>query len=173
MIKTIRQTITVILMFLSFTVLAHGDESHSNNNKKTQDKQSIIKIILGVKYGWEHGDGKPFRDNFLDFKGARFIEGGGQNKGLNSLVTHHVEPEKEAMEYLKLDFNNIEVNFEGNNFAWAIADTQVKGKVKSTGYEFNKTGYQTFLFRKVNGSWKVVHSHSSSRDYRPSNKKGH
>ncbi len=77
------------------------------------------------------------------------------------------------MEYLKLDFNDIEVNFEGKNFAWAIADTRVKGKVKKSGYEFNKSGYQTFLFRKIDGVWKVVHTHSSSRDYRPAKKQAH
>ncbi len=152
---------TVIFMLVSFATLAHGNETHNVN----KDKQAIVKIISGIKYGWEHGDGKPFRENFLDFKGARYIEGGGQNKGLNSLVGHHVEPEKDAMDYLKLDFNDIEVNFEGDNFAWVIADTRVKGKVKKSGYEFNKSGYQTFLFRKIDGVWKVVHTHSSSRNH--------
>ncbi len=73
------------------------------------------------------------------------------------------------MEYLKLDFSNIEVTFEGSEkeFAWAIADSAVQGKVKKSGKVFDKTGYQTFLFRKVDGAWKVIHSHSSTRDKRP------
>ena len=110
--------------------------------------------------------GAPFRKNFLDYKGARYIEGGGQNAGLNSLVEHHVEPEKDALEYLKLSFSEIEVNFEGDDksFAWAIADTRIKGKVNKSGKTFDKKGFQTFLFRKINGNWKVVHTHSSSRD---------
>jgi len=169
----IKQITIIIFMLMSFATLAHSDENHSAQDKQNKDKQSIIKIISGIKYGWEHGNGKPFRENFLDFKGARYVEGGGQNKGLDSLVGHHVEPEKDAMEYLNLDFNDIEVNFEGKTFAWAIADTRVKGKVKKSGYEFNKSGYQTFLFRKIDGAWKVVHTHSSSRDYRPKKKQGH
>ena len=138
-----------------------------------RDKQKIIQIISAIKYGWENGDGTPFRKNFLDFKGARYIEGGGQNKGLSSLVDHHVEPEKDALEYLKLDFSNIEVHVEGadKNFAWAIADTRVKGKVKKSGRVIDKSGYQTFLFRKVGDDWKLVHYHSSSRDYKPAKKK--
>jgi hypothetical protein len=63
---------------------------------------------------------------------------------------HHVEPEKDALEYLKLDFLNIEINFEGD-FAWAVADTTVKGKVKNSERVFDKTGYQTFLFRNIDG----------------------
>ncbi len=154
---------TVVVMF-STTVNAHGNKNH--------DKEAILKIVDDIKYGWENGDGKPFRENFLDFKGARYIESGGQNAGLDSLVTHHVEPEKDALEYLKLDFSDIEVNFEGD-FAWAVATTRVKGKVRNSERTFDKSGYQTFLFRKIKDQWKVVHTHSSSRDYKPKTDKKH
>jgi len=153
------------MILLTVTNLAFAGEDHGKN--KAVDNEAAIKtIIAAIKYGWENGDGKPFRDNFLDFEGARYIESGGQNEGLEDLVTHHVVPEKDALEYLSLDFSNIEVNFE-DNFAWAIADTKVKGKVKKGGHEFDKKGYQTFLFRLVDGQWKVVHSHSSGRDVKP------
>lgn len=135
-----------------------------------QDESEIKKIIAAVKYGWENGDGQPFRQHFLDFPEARYIESGGQNEGLDDLVSHHVEPEKDALVFLNLDFSNIEIHLE-NDFAWAIADTRVKGEVRKSGKTFDKNGYQTFLFRKVDDSWKVVHSHSSNRDYKP--KKSH
>lgn len=151
----------LLVLTLSFSIVAHDDKDHSN-----KDKKAIIKIISSIKYGWENGDGTPFRKNYLDFKGARYIEGGGQNAGLDSLVEHHVEPEKDALEYLKLNFSEIEIHFEGQDksFAWAIADTRVKGKVNKNGHVFDKTGFQTFLFRKINGAWNVVHTHSSSRN---------
>lgn len=156
-------TITLLIV-LSFTTYGHEKPKVLDANE-----QAIIDIISGIEFGWENGDGTPFRNNFLDFSGARFIESGGQNVGLDSLVNHHVEPEKDAMEYLELDFSDIEITFEGKeqDFAWAIADTAVKGKVKKSGKEFDKTGYQTFLLRKVAGKWKIVHTHSSSRNKRP------
>jgi len=147
-------------MFTKATVASSKKQTNS------KDERAINQIISGIKYGWENGDGKPFRENFLDFKGARYIESGGQNSGLDSLVNHHVEPEKDALDFLSLDFSNIEITFE-KNFAWAVADTRVKGKVKKSGKSFDKSGYQTFLFRKLNDVWKVVHTHSSSRDYKP------
>lgn len=152
---------TIIALIISISAVAHDDRDHSN-----KDKKAIVDVIKSIKYGWENGDGLPFRRNFLDFEGARYIEGGGQNAGLDSLVEHHVEPEKDALEYLKLSFSEIEVHFEGEDksFAWAIADTRIKGKVNKSGKTFDKKGFQTFLFRKVNGNWKVVHTHSSSRD---------
>ena len=130
-----------------------------------QDDDALREIIEAVRVGWMEADGTPFREHFLDFEGARYVETGGQNEGLDDLVTNHVEPEKDAMEYLELDFSDIEVHFEGG-FAWAIADTAVRGKVRSSGREFDRTGRQTFLFRYVDGAWKVVHTHSSSRDRR-------
>jgi len=130
-----------------------------------EDKEDILKIISAVEYGWENGDGVPFREHFLDFDGARYVESGGQNVGLDDLVINHVEPEKDALEYLELNFSNIEVYFE-DDFAWALADTEVKGKVRSNGLVFDKTGFQTFLFRNIDGKWMVVHTHSSSRDRR-------
>jgi len=139
----------------------------------SKDEDQIKSIIAAIKYGWENGNGKPFRQNFLDFEGARYVESGGQNEGLDSLVNHHVEPEKDAFDYMNLDFKNIEIHFEGGqerNFAWAVADTRFKAKLKRNGKEYDKSGYQTFLFRKINNEWKVVHTHSSSRNYNPKNK---
>jgi len=145
-----------MLSMLTFFANAH-DKSHMN------DEKQITHIIHQIKYGWENGDGKPFLKHFLDFKGARYFESGGQNVGLNDLVEHHVEPEKDALVFLNLDFSNIQIHIEGD-FAWALADTAVKGEVRKSGKTFDKTGFQTFLFKKVDGEWKVLHSHSSSRN---------
>ena len=130
--------------------------------------EQIKNIIYEIELGWERGDGAPFKENYHDFKGARYIESGGQNEGLKDLIEHHVEPEKDALKFLTLDFSNIEVHLE-HDFAWAVADTRVKGEVRKSGQIFDKSGYQTFLFRKINDLWKVVHTHSSSRDYKPKN----
>jgi len=168
-IKLIK-TVTLLVATLAVSNLAFAGENHNHGKNKTVDDEAAIKtIIAAIKYGWENGDGKPFRDNFLDFEGARYIESGGQNNGLEDLVTHHVEPEKDALEYLKLDFSDIEVNFE-KDFAWAVATTRVKGKVKNSERTFDKKGFQTFLFRLVDGQWKVVHTHSSGKDAKPKNR---
>ncbi len=126
------------------------------------DAAKLAAIIHAVAKGWEQADGTPFRDNYLDFEGARYVEGGGQNTGLSDLIGHHVEPEGDALDSLKLQFMNIESHVEGD-FAWAIADTEVTATVKSDQREIHNRGYETFLFRRVDGEWKVVHTHSSSR----------
>jgi len=143
--------ITLTLLFISTLLYA------------SEDDQKIKSIINEIKSGWENGDGTPFRNNFLDVEGARYIESGGQNEGLSDLVEHHVEPEKDALKFLSLNLSDIEINYEGD-FACAIANTRVKGEVSKSGRIINKKGFQTFLFRKVADDWKVVHTHSSSKD---------
>ncbi len=131
-----------------------------------EDDDATLKAIIdAVEKGWEQGDGTPFRTHFLDWEGARYVESGGQNEGLTDLVEHHVEPEGDALSEFELDLTNVETHIEGD-FAWAIADVEVKAIVNRDGRRIHNRGYETFLFRRLDGEWKVIHTHSSSRPVR-------
>ncbi len=127
-----------------------------------EDVAALEQIIEAVRNGWLEADGTPFRENFLDFDGARYVETGGQNEGLTDLVEHHVEPEGHALADFELNFSNVEVHFEGD-FAWAIVDVDLEATVISRDEKISRKGYETFLFRRIDGQWKVVHTHSSTR----------
>jgi len=127
-----------------------------------EDRQALVEIIQAVESGWENGDGTPFRKHFLDFEGARYVETGGQNEGLTDLVENHVEPEGDALDDFDLVFSNVETHIEGD-FAWAIVDVELKATIVRTDRHIHKRGYETFLFRRTDGEWKVVHTHSSTR----------
>lgn len=131
---------------------------------QAQDDESakLIAIIHAIEKGWEQGDATPFREHFLDFKGARYIESGGQNTGLTDLIEHHVVPESGAFDGFDVLFSNIDTYKEGD-FAWAVADFEYKATVKEDSSKIHGRGYQTFLFRRIDGNWMVVHTHSSSR----------
>ena len=134
----------------------------STSQAQDTDADELTEIIQAIELGWEQADGTPFRKHFLDFDGARYVESGGQNVGLNDLIDHHVEPEGDALDGLELNFSNIETHVEGP-FAWALADVEVIAVVKSDGRKIHNRGYETFLFRREGNAWKVVHTHSSSR----------
>ncbi len=155
--KRIPLLIVSILCLQMLVATAHGQDS------TYRDPALLENIVLEIKAGWENADAKPFEKHFLDFEGARYVETGGQNEGLRDLIDHYVVPEGGFLEDLTLSFLNIETHFEGD-FAWAIADVSVKATVKSDGRIIDKTGYETFLFRYVDESWKVVHTHSSTRN---------
>ena len=76
-----------------------------------------------IRVGGENGDGDPFYRHFLDWEGARYCEGGGENVGLRDLVENHVEPEAELG--LRLSFSNIQTHFE-DKFAWVVVDTEIQ-----------------------------------------------
>ena len=151
-----RTTSFAIVALISQAFLLH--EVHAQEDESA----ALIAIIDAVKKDWAHAAGKPFREHFLDFEGARYIESGGQNNGLTDLIEHHVEPEGDALDSLELNLSNVETHVEGD-FAWANADVEVKALVKRDQREIHNRGYQTFLFRRLDGKWKVIHTHSSSR----------
>jgi hypothetical protein len=75
-----------------------------------EDAEALEQIIEAVRNGWLEADGTPFRENFLDFDGARYIESGGQNEGLADLVENHVEPEGHALADFELVFSAAEIH---------------------------------------------------------------
>jgi SnoaL-like domain len=134
---------------------AEVDTSH-------HDPALLESVLEDIRVGWEQGSGEPFYTHFLDWDGARYFEGGGENVGLKDLVEHHVEPEAELG--LRLGFSNIETHFEGD-FAWALVDTDVQ-LTTADGRDIHNRGHGTYLFRWVDGAWKVVHTQSASSPVR-------
>ena len=119
-------------------------------------------VLEDIRVGWEEGNGDPFYTHFLDWDGARYFEGGGENVGLPDLVENHVEPEAELG--LSLSFSDIQTHFEGN-FAWAVVDTDVQ-LTTPDGRDIHNQGHGTYLFRWMDGVWKVVHTQSASSPVR-------
>ncbi len=149
-------TCCAVIILLSQSFFSHQVQAKQN------DSAALIAIIDAVEKGWEQGDGQPFRKHFLDFEGARYIESGGQDVGLTHLIEHHVVPESDSFDNFEVTFSNINTHVEGD-FAWAVADFEYKATVKRDQSEIHGRGYETFLFRRVDGNWMIVHTHSSSR----------
>lgn len=144
-----------ILLSLACASEPPPDTSH-------HDPALLEAILEDVRVGWEQGDGAPFYGHFLDWEGARYFEGGGENVGLQDLVENHVEPEAELG--LTLEFSNIQTHFEGD-FAWAVVDTDIR-LTTPDGRDIHNRGHGTYLFRWIDGEWKVVHTQSASSPVR-------
>jgi ketosteroid isomerase-like protein len=97
--------------------------------------------------------------HFLNWDGARYFEGGGQNVGLEDIIVHHVEPK--AKLGLKLVFDNIQTHFK-ENFACVLVNTKIKLMRKRARKIHNK-GHGTYVLRWVNDTWKVVHTQSTRK----------
>ncbi len=155
----------LMLLALAGCVASEADNSEADNSEvdaADHDPALLEAALEDIRRGWEEGSGEPFFTHFLDWDGARYFEGGGQNLGLQDLVENHVEPEAELG--LQLAFSNIQTHFEGN-FAWAVVDTDIQ-LTTADGRDIHNQGHGTYLFRWVDGAWKVVHTQSASSPVR-------
>ena len=129
----------------------------TSDNAQYHDPALLEAIIEDIRVGWEQGDGDNFYAHFLDWEGARYFEGAGQNLGLKDLVENQVGRASELG--LRLGFSDIQTHFEGT-FAWAVVDTDVQLTTRD-GRDIHNAGHGTYLFRLVDGAWKVVHTQSA------------
>ena len=151
------------LPILLITACTPSEPAPAQENPAAPEDPAALEAILeDIRVGWEQGDGSPFFSHFLDWDGARYFEGGGENVGLLDLVENHVEPEAELG--LRLGYSNIQTHFEGK-FAWALVDTDIQ-LTTSDGRAIHNQGHGTYLFRWVDDAWKVVHSQSASSPVR-------
>lgn len=159
----VRRRIALPLLVLGLAACAPSEPQVSPPDTSHHDPALIEAILEDVRVGWEEGAGEPFYEHFLDWEGARYFEGGGENVGLEDLVVNHVEPEAELG--LRLGFSNIHTHFEGD-FAWAVVDTEIQ-LTTADGRAIHNRGHGTYLFRWMDGVWKVVHTQSASSPVRP------
>ncbi len=146
---------------LCLMVVVSGSLSAAGDHPTGEDETAILGIVHAVENGWEQADGGPFRTHFLDFDGARYFESGGENVGLDDLIDHHVEPEGKALD-LNLGFTDPQIHIQGD-FAWVLFDTEIKATIHGSGEEIHNKGHETMILQKIDGHWKVLHTHSSSR----------
>lgn len=156
-----------VLLVLFFGSILSGFIMHDPEDHSREDIRAVVR---GVAAAWEEGDTAAFRKYYSSDKEARIIEGGGQHIGVDDLIERHVLPEHQELEELNITINGTEIHLvNGSSTAWAIQDFDVHIKTKD-GKESKVTGYETFILQRFNGKWKIVHSHSSTRQLKSQTK---
>ena len=106
------------------------------------------------------GDLAPLDEIYAPGRGVHIIEGAGVNHGWEEYRDHHLKPELEA-------FDNFEYRF------FAI-EPQVRGDVAYTAFRYELSadtdrghveieGRGTAVLEKMEGRWRIVHTHTSGR----------
>ena len=158
-IAYLKESVMRCTWFVLFLLIVLPYQSYAGT-----DQDKIGMILKAIVNGWEQADGTPFREHFLDYDGARYVESGGQNIGLTDLIEHHVKPEGKSLK-LDLNFDNPVITVEGD-FAWVIVDTEINATIYKTDRKIHNKGFETIILRKMDNEWKVLHTHSSSRPVR-------
>jgi ketosteroid isomerase-like protein len=93
-------------------------------------------------------------------------EGGGINNGWADYRDRHLGPELKAFENLQFGHSNTKVTLlPGEQSAYATSEYSIKAKMGER--EIDSRGLETLVLLKgADGSWKIRHSHTSSRPAR-------
>jgi uncharacterized protein YcnI len=95
-------------------------------------------------------------------------EGGGINNGWADYRDHHLGPELKAFENLQFGHTNTKITvLPGGQSAYATSEYAIKAKMGDR--VLDSAGLETLVLVKgADGTWKIRHSHTSSRPRRPS-----
>ena len=90
-------------------------------------------------------------------------EGGGINNGWIDYRDRHIGPELKSFENLQFGHSNTKVSvLPGGQSAYATSEYAIKAKMRER--DLNARGLETLVLVKgADGSWKIRHSHTSSR----------
>jgi uncharacterized protein YcnI len=94
-------------------------------------------------------------------------EGGGINNGWTDYRDRHLGPELKSFENLQFGHSNTKVTvLPGGQSAYATSEYAIKAKMGDR--ELDSGGLETLvLVKSADGTWKIRHSHTSSRARRP------
>lgn len=96
---------------------------------------------------------------------ATIVEGAGVNNGWADYRDHHLGPELKEFEGLQFAHSNTKVHMLGDRTAYVTSQYTIKAKMKER--EIDAEGRETLVLTKAaDGTWKIRHSHTSSRPRR-------
>lgn len=122
---------------------------------------------------WLKGYDAAFNEKDLDrlatfyHPDVTIYEGGGVNNGWIDYRDHHLGPELKSFENLQFGHSNLKVTIlPGGQSAYATSEYAIKTRMDER--VLDSTGLETLvLVKAADGTWKIRHSHTSSRPRRP------
>lgn len=88
-----------------------------------------------------------------------------RNDGLQDVFENHLKPEITEFQDLQLDFSDVRLT-PGTDLALVTRQYRVRGKLRER--TIDASGNETMVWKKVAGSWKIIHIHYSHPCPRPS-----
>lgn len=145
--------LTTVLAILFF-IIAPSVSAQSD------DVDRIHTLIESVAQNIQEGDFAAL-DNLYSFsRGVHIIEGAGVNHGWVDYRDHHLKPELEAFNNLKYRYFAIEPQIRGK-VAFSSFRYELSADTESGHIELEGRG--TVVLEKLDGQWKIIHSHTSGR----------
>ena len=144
---------------------------HETNSTETADleaeKEKVRGVIKAYKSALENLTTEGTFELFAD--SSRVYESGGIEGTYKDYIDHHLGPELGHFESFKFsDYNlDVEVDLPYGFTTETYVYTIVLNQEDSESRTIQKKGVATSVLKKMEGEWKIIKTHSSSRDYKP------
>ncbi len=164
-----------LIRFLTLTLIVVGSSfsnkllAQSNTNKNKSDKQAVLQVMSKYKNALESLNVKGTLSLFSD--NSQVFESGGVEGSYAHYLEHHLEPELGYFDSFKYSDYKIKVQvdlpyaFTTETYIYTIKikANPEKGRKSKT---ISKKGVATSILKKIKGVWKIINTHTSSRNYR-------
>ena len=164
--------IVIFSTILFLMMLISCDKQEEKNLSKTNNQQEIAKvneIMTTYKNAIQNLDTKNLE--YLFSKDAMVFESGGNEGTFGNYLSHHLAPE--LKHFKSFNFSDYSINtkidlpyaFVNESYIYTI---EIKGDKDKQIPErtIKKKGIATTILKKNYGKWKIIQTHTSSRNSR-------
>ncbi len=127
------------------------------------DEETIRSLIESIAAKAQSGDLDALDDVYAEGPGVHIIEGAGVNHGWADYRDHHLKPELESFENFSYRYHSVEPVVRGD-VSWASFQYELSVDTERGHMEMEGRG--TAVLERIEGSWRVVHLHTSGRPKR-------
>lgn len=157
--KTLK--LTTILMLIMF---ASGQMFSQNADSETE-KEAVLKVMKSYKDALQNLTTDGTFELFV--KDSEVFESGGIEGTYANYIEHHLGPE--LGHFKKFEFSDYEIDVQLDAPYAFTTETYIYTIVlnpddKGNSRTIKKKGVATSILKKIDGKWKIIKTHSSSRN---------
>jgi len=143
--------------------------AQSNVSKNESNKQAVLQVMSKYKNALESLNVKGTLTLFSD--DSQVFESGGVEGSYAHYLEHHLEPELGYFDSFKYSDYKIKVQvdlpyaFTTETYIYTII-IKANPKKDRKSKTISKKGVATSILKKIKGVWKIINTHTSSRNYK-------
>jgi ketosteroid isomerase-like protein len=142
---------TVVL----FTLIVAGLASSACTNTAGINEE-IRRVMSAQQEAWNRGDLEGFMDGYERAETTTFVSGDEITRGWQTVLDRYKRRYQSQAEMGTLTFSDLEIKPAGTDFAVADGRWQLQRENDAPHGRF------TLLFRRTNGSWRIIHDTTTS-----------
>ena len=149
---------------LTLVLFATG-QIYSQNKDTEVEKEAILNVMKSYKNAFEKLTTEGTFELFAE--DSQVFESGGVEGSYANYIEHHIGPELGHFD--KFEFSDYEIDvqvdepyaFTTETYIYTIV---IKPDEKGESKTVRKKGVATSILKKIDGNWKIIKTHSSSRN---------